>query len=164
MNENAMDQLINQVLLKNFFNQNKFYIKLRILNTSEIEMLLKKNNLIIEALIFKREKINGLGFIFLLTKEEGLEIIKREMRLSSQSIEKLKDLYKKIVEFRFHFCKDFDEDEIPSIDQLLFWKQKTKNKKEGTTSLFYLFIYLLKMYFYLKKKKITVKFFLFFIL
>ena len=115
-----MDQLINQVLLKNFFNQNKFYIKLRILNTSEIEMLLKKNNLIIEALIFKREKINGLGFIFLLTKEEGLEIIKREMRLSSQSIEKLKDLYKKIVEFRFHFCKDFDEDEIPSIDQLLF--------------------------------------------
>ena len=108
-----MDQLINKVLLRKFFKQNDLFSKLRILNISETKMLLRSKNLKEEARIFKREKINGLGFIFLLSKEEGLEIIEREMGLSSQSIEKLKDLYIHIIQFRFLFCEDFDEDEIP---------------------------------------------------
>ena len=102
-----------RVLLNNFIEQNKLIFRMRELIPSELEMLLKNNNFVEEAEIFKNEQVDGSGFIVLLTEKEGIELIKEELGVAPQRIQKLKVFYKQIFEFRLQFCKDCDKDEIP---------------------------------------------------
>ena len=86
---------------------------MRDLNADQLEMFLKSKNLMKEAQIFKREQIEGMGFITLFTQEEGSQILRNDIRLSFKRINRLKEIYNQIFMFRFYFGNDFQEDEYP---------------------------------------------------
>ena len=112
-NSKVLNEIKNRVLLKNFFLDNKMLIKFRHLNKKELCNLLKSRNLQKEARIFRKEGVDGMGFIVLCTDEKGEWIMKSEMNLSSRRINRLKEFYNHIFHFRINFCKDFNEDEFP---------------------------------------------------
>ena len=113
MKKNKNQEIKKRVLIKNFYNENSSLVNLRELNTDQLELLLTSKNLIKEARLFKREQIDGMGFIVLFTEEEGEEILRNDVKLSFKRINRLKEIYKQIFLFRFYFGKDFYEDEHP---------------------------------------------------
>ena len=107
-----MQGLRKIVLRKSFINVNHELTKLPKFTTKELYSFLKLKNLKEEARVFKREMIDGIGFIFIFTEEEGMDILRMHLGLSDQQIEKLAKLYQFIYHFRCIACFSFLEDEI----------------------------------------------------
>ena len=108
-----MNQHLRKTLLKKrFLNKNFQLNKLPKFTTKELCDFLKLKNLKEEARVFKREMIDGIGFIFIFTEEEGMDILRMHLGLSDQQIEKLAKLYQFIYHFRCLACFSFLEDEI----------------------------------------------------
>ena len=109
----AIKIIKNRVVLKNFYKENTWLYKLRDLDSFQLEEFLFSKNLFEEATLLRNEQVDGMDFIVLLTEEEGIEILKG-LNLSRKQIARLQDFYEQIFDFRMHFCKNFESDEIPT--------------------------------------------------
>ena len=107
------DQLIKKLLRYNFEKEKEMLVNLRTINKRQLKRYLKGKNLAEEAKAFKREKIDGYGFIILFTDIEGMEILEQQMGFDLRQVDRLKKLYHQIFQFRSLLGDNFHEDEIP---------------------------------------------------
>ena len=106
---------LEKILLeKNFLSTHKEIAKLPTLRATQMQRYLSKNGFKNESKNFIRENVDGKSFICLMCCKEGVKLLSKDLHISSEKIEKLKDLYKNIHLFRKKFCITYEgADEEP---------------------------------------------------
>lgn len=90
--------LIRKTLLKNFFEMKKGAEDICDWDEQQLNKFLTTNNLRKEANILLHNEISGGDLEFLLTNQEGLNILKEELEMEEEGIYRLLQLYILILE------------------------------------------------------------------